>query len=320
LGGIAAASLAFAGTNAAAQNNSLTVMVDWSAHGMHSALHLAVQKSWFKEAGIDVTVLDGKGSTGTIQQVGAGQIEVGFAQLAAMAVARSNGVPVTSIACYVRAGDNGLMVPAGKGYKTLKDLKGKKIAYAAASTTGPFLDAFLAAGGVSRGDFEIINVDASSLVSTYTSNSADAVMSTVAFFLPIVQNARPSEGILWADVGLRLPGYGLIVTQKTMADKSDALAKLVSVQVKAWEYIASGKEDEAVDAVLAQRPNDRLDRNVIKGQLVAYMKLFDTPATKGKKPGWQAQEDWAAAIKAMEEAKVIKPGSKAADYFTNKYF
>ena len=48
------ASLAFAGTNAAAQDNKLTVMVDWSAHGMHSGLHLAVQKSWFQEAELDV--------------------------------------------------------------------------------------------------------------------------------------------------------------------------------------------------------------------------------------------------------------------------
>src|SRR3954466_10022348 len=98
---------------AAAQDNKLKVMVDWSPHGMHAGLHLAKQKGWFQEAGLDVDVLDGKGSTATIQQAGAGQIDVGFAQLAAMAVARSNGVPLTSVACFVRAGDNGVMVPKG---------------------------------------------------------------------------------------------------------------------------------------------------------------------------------------------------------------
>jgi NitT/TauT family transport system substrate-binding protein len=127
---------------AAAQDNKLKVMVDWSPHGMHAGLHLAKQKGWYQEAGLDVEILDGKGSTSTIQQVAAGQVDVGFAQLAAMAVARANGLELTSIACFVRAGDNGVMVPKGSGYKTMKDLEGKRVAYAASSTTGPFMDAF----------------------------------------------------------------------------------------------------------------------------------------------------------------------------------
>jgi NitT/TauT family transport system substrate-binding protein len=318
--GLAAIGLSVATTEVTAQENKLTVMVDWAPHGMHAALHLAVEKGWFEEAGIDVTVLDGKGSTSTIQQTGAGQIDVGFAQLSAMAVARSQGMPVVSIACFVRGGDNGVMVPAGMGYNTLQDLKGKKIAYAAASTTGPFLDAFLQAGGVSREDFEIINVDAASLVSTYTSGAADAVMSTVAFFMPIVQSSRPTEGILWADVGLRLPGYGLVVTPTTLEQKDEALRKLVQVQVRTWDYIFAGNEDEAVAAIIAQRPNERLDPEVLKGQLVAYMKLFDTPATAGKSVGWQSEEDWAAALTAMEDANVLEPGTTPSEYFTNKYF
>src|SRR4051812_7256879 len=214
---------------AAAQDNKLKVMVDWSPHGMHAGLHLAKQKGWYQEAGLDVDVLDGKGSTGTIQQVGAGQIDVGFAQLAAMAVARANGLPVTSIACFVRAGDNGVMVPKGSGYKTMKDLEGKRVAYAASSTTGPFMEAFLKASGTSRDKVTLVNVDASSLVSIYTSGSVDASSSTVAFFLPIVEAARPSEGILWADVGLRLPGYGFLVQQKTLNDRAAVLQKFVTV-------------------------------------------------------------------------------------------
>ena len=316
----AAAALPFGIRNASAQANTLTVMTDWAAHGMHAGLFLAAEKKWFEEAGVNVTILDGKGSSATIQQAATGQVDIGFAQLAAMAVARNNGIPLTSIACWVRAGDNGVMVPAGKGFKTLKDLKGKKIAYAAASTTGPFLDAFLAASGVSKSDFEIVNVDASALVSTYSSNSVDAVMSTVAFFLPIVEKSRPSEGIMWADVGLRLPGYGATVLPQTLTAKNDALAKFVAAQVKAWEYIQSGKVDEAVAAIIAQRSKERLDPVVIKGQLVAYLTLFDTPASKGKKPGWQAEEDWTSALTTMEKAGVIKSGWKSADYFTNKYF
>jgi NitT/TauT family transport system substrate-binding protein len=304
---------------ASAQDNKLKVMVDWSPHGMHAGLHLAKQKGWYQEAGLDVEVLDGKGSTSTIQQVAAGQVEVGFAQLAAMAVARANGLALTSIACFVRAGDNGVMVPKGSGYKTMKDLEGKRVAYAASSTTGPFMDAFLKASGTSRDKITLVNVDSSSLVSIYTSGSVDASSSTVAFFLPIVESARPSEGILWADAGLRLPGYGLLVQQKTLNDRAAVLQKFVTVSNRAWDYIFANHVDEAVDAIVKQRPNEKLDPKVLKGQIQLYMPLFATPATKGKPIGWQAEEDWAAALKAMEDAGVIKPGSKPSDYYTNQF-
>jgi NitT/TauT family transport system substrate-binding protein len=295
------------------------IMTDWAPHGMHAALHLAVQKGWFKEAGLDVEVQDGRGSGSTIQQVAANKIDVGFAQLGAMAPAVANGLPVTSIMGFIRAGDNGLLVPASANFKTLKDLKGKKIAVPAGSATAAFLDAFLKAGGMSRSDLTVISVDSQAMVSTYTSGQVDGALSTVAFFAPIVADVRPSSGILFSDVGLRVPGYGLVVHKDAIDKRTDYFAKVVAVQKRAWEYIFQGHEEEAVDAMLAQRAGLRLDRKVILGQLKAYMPLFNTPATKGKPIGWQAEDDWRAALQTMQEVGMVKPGWKASTFYTNKF-
>ena len=42
---------------------------DFLPWGMHAGLHLGVVKGWFKEAGVDVEVSDGRGSGVTMQQV-----------------------------------------------------------------------------------------------------------------------------------------------------------------------------------------------------------------------------------------------------------
>ena len=118
--------------------------------GRVSGLLLAKQNGAFAAAGLDVDVLDGKGSTTTVQQVAAGQLDIGFGQLGSMAAAVANGIPVTSIMGLVQAGDNGLMVPADSGWKTLSDLKGKRIAVAAGAASTTFFDAFLK-GGTSLG-------------------------------------------------------------------------------------------------------------------------------------------------------------------------
>lgn len=299
--------------------NKVTIMTDWAPHGMHAGLLLAVQKGWFKEAGLNVEVLDGKGSGATIQQVAAGKIDVGFAQLGAMAPAISNGLPITSVMGFIRAGDNGLLVPANAGVRTLQDMRGKKIAVPNGSATSVFLDAFLKAGGLSRKDLQVINVDSQAMVSTYTAGQVDGALSTVAFFAPVVAGVRPSTGILFADVGLRVPGYGLVVHRDSVDKQSDVLGKVVTVNRRVWDYIFSGKEDEAIDAMLAQRAGLRLDRNVLMGQLKMYMPLFDTPATKGKPRGWQAEDDWRDSLRAMEEAGVVKAGWQSANFYTNRF-
>lgn len=313
-----AALLGFAATGAQAQDK-ITIQTDWAPHGMHAGLLLAVEKGWFAEAGLDVDVQDGRGSNATIQQVAAGQIDIGFAQLGAMASAIYSGMPITSIMGFVRAGDNGLMVPRDSGWTTLEDLKGKRIAVPAGGATSAFADAFFEAAGFSRSDFNVINVDSSAMVSTYTSGGADAALSTVAFFKPIVEAARPSEGILFSDVGLRVPGYGLVVLRDTLDAMPEQLETFVAVQERTWEYIFDGNEEEAADAIISQRPDMRLDRDVRLGQLKAYMPLFATPNTEGKPIGWQSEQDWIDALQAMENAELVSAGWKVEDYFTNRF-
>ncbi|MBV8534521.1 MAG: ABC transporter substrate-binding protein [Alphaproteobacteria bacterium] len=321
--GIGAAVLLLAGVMGggaqAADKTKVVIATDFVPHGMHAGLFLAKQKGWFDEAGLDVEILDGKGSGTTIQQVAAGQLDIGFAQLAAMAPAISNGVPVISVMGFVRAGDNGMMVPAESGWTTLKDLKGKKLAVPAGSATAAFADAFFKAGGVSRSDFTIVNLDTSALVAAYASGGVDGALSTVAYFSPIVADRRPSKGILFSSVGLNVPGYGLVVRKNELDSRQDMIGKFVAVQQKTWTYIFAGHQDEAVDSVLAERAGARLDRKIIAGQLALYMPLFDTPATKGKPLGWQAESDWESALSAMKDVGMVKPEFKPADFYTNRF-
>lgn len=302
----------------AQQKEKLSIELDWSPTGMHAGLHLAQQKGWYEAAGLTVQIADGKGSTGTIQHIAAGQYDVGFAGLGAMAAGVSNGMPLTSVACFQRASDYGLMVPANSPWQKLQDLKGKKIAMMSVAGVASFFDPYAKASGMSRNDFQIISVDPSVLMSTYNTGGSDAAVSTVAFFLPIVENVRPSKGILMSDAGLNVPGFGFVVRKQDVDAKASALRKLIEVNQKAWAYILASHEDEGVDAIMKERTDLRLDRNIMMGQLKAYMRFFDTPATKGKPIGWQAESDWVEAIAAMEGVGMVKPGLKPADVYTNK--
>jgi NitT/TauT family transport system substrate-binding protein len=303
----------------AQQPQKLTVRTDFLPWGMHAGLHLAVDNGSFKAAGLDVDVSDGKGSTLVMQQLAAGEIDIGWVQLGPMAVARGKGLPITSIAGFVRKSDLGGLVPKDSDIKTVKDLEGKKVVYAAASSWGSLIDVFFEAGGTSRDKIDLISVDSSALLSTYLSKQADCSLTTYPFAKPLADRQRPSNGLLFSDLGLKFPSYGLVVTEATLASRKDALRRFVPILVQSWEYIYDGHIDEAVAAMMRQRAAEKLDADILKGQIVDYQPFFATERTKEKRFGWQSDEDWKDTLAILERTKLVAAGTKPLDYYTNEF-
>ncbi len=304
---------------AADDAHTLTVRLDWLPSGYHAPIWLAVDKGWFKKAGIDVAVTDGNGSATTVQLVGTGQYDIGWAALSNMAFAYSKGMPVISIAGLFRKGDLALLVPKDSPIHGPKDLKGKKLITTPGSLESPFLDAFFAKGGLTRADIDVLNVDASAKVSTYISGKGDGVFTSTAYTLPVVDPKRPTRPILFADFGLNVPGFGIFTTKSELQKKGEAIRKFVSIVCGSWNYVLNGHEEEAVKAVLHNRAQARLDETLVMAQLKASLPFLHTAASETLPIGFQDDKDWTAAIKAMEQAKMIEPGTKPKDYYTNEY-
>jgi NitT/TauT family transport system substrate-binding protein len=315
--GFAALILLLAAPPSAFAQEKLTVRLDFSPWGVQAAMHLAKHKGWFKEAGLDVDIQDGRGSGNTVQLVNAGQADVGQVQVGLVGSARAQGGTIKSIAGFQRKTDLCILVDRDSPMSKIADLKGKKIVVFAASPWAPFIDSYLKAGGLTRNDLTIDFVDPAALWGTYTAKRADGLMSTVGSALPIADKSRPSKCLLASEAGIEFPSYGLVARDDVIASKGAALKKLIKVQQRAWEHLRTTPED-GVAAMIAERPDTKLDPAVLKGQIKLTIDYFDTPASKGKPIGWQAKEDWEKALKAMEAAGVVKAGWNVEDYYTNQ--
>ena len=294
----------------------IKVRMDWTPWGGQAALHLAQQKGWFAASGLDVSLEDGNGSVTTIQIVGGGeQFDVGHAALASMMIARDKGLPVKAIAVFARLSDIGLLVPKDSGINGPKDLKGKKVIYTAGSLEAPFIDAFLASGGLKRGDLELINVDAASKASSYAVGRADAAFSTIPFFLPVVSQSRASEAIRFADYNLNMPSFGLFATESKLASKRESISKFASIVAASWQYIYNGHESEAADAMIAQRPQAKLDKAILRAQIEALKGFFQLPAPSGQLLGAPIEADFVTAVKTLTDVGLIKTLKDGKEFF-----
>jgi NitT/TauT family transport system substrate-binding protein len=297
--------------------DAIRVRLDWTPWGDQAPFHLAQQSGLFKKYDLDVSIDDGNGSVATVQIVGNGEYDVGHASLAPMAIARSKGLPVKAIAGFIQQNDIGLLVPKDAGIKSAADLKGKKIAFTAGSLEAPFIDRFLASGKLKRDDVELINVDAAGKAGLYMTGRTDAAFSSVPFFLAVVNSKRPSTAVRFSDAGLQFPSFGLFATEKTIAAKHEALKRFVSIVAGCWAYIFHGHEDEGVKAIIAARPQSKLDPKVLREQIDTLKDYALTDAVRSLPPGTMAQSDWQQALTTLSEGGLLGAPVEAKDVFTN---
>jgi NitT/TauT family transport system substrate-binding protein len=305
-----------AGVSSASAQDKLSVRLDFSPWGVQAAMHLAQNQGWFKQAGLDVDIQDGRGSGNTIQLVNAGQADVGQVQVGLVGSARAKGATIRSIATFQHRTDLCILVDKDSPMSRAADLRGKTVVVFAVSPWAPFIDVYLKSGGLTRDDVKVDVVDAAALFGTYIAKRADGMMSTTGSALPIAEASRPSKCLLASDAGIAFGSYGLVAREDTIATKGAALRRLIQIEQRAWAQLHNNPED-GVRAMLAERPDAKLDPVVLLNQIKLTLDYFDTPATKGKPIGWQAQQDWEAALKSMQAAGVINAGWNVNDYYTN---
>jgi NitT/TauT family transport system substrate-binding protein len=299
-------------------DDKLTVRLSWTAYAQHLPLFLAMEKGWFKAAHLDVYIEPGNGSITTVQLVGNGKFDLGHAALSSMAVGAAKGLNVIALAEYLQKSPLGIIYSKDLPIKSLKDFEGKSIIYTPASFESPFLEPFFRGNGVAPSSLKLIGVQASAKISTYLAGKGDAFVTTVPSDMPHVADKRPSSSLLFADYGMNLPTDGLIANTDSLKTKGPAIKRFVSVVSAAWAYILNGHVHEAAVDTIKQRPDDGTTVALLESELNEQISLFGTEG-KTTFPGLQSEDEWAKAIKLMEEAKIIPAGTHPDQYFTNAY-
>lgn len=295
----------------------VAIRLDYTPWGVHAPFHLAQSKGWFAEQGIEAVIDDGNGSVATVQIVGNGQYDIGHASLGPMSIARGKDFPIRSIATLFGQNDICLLVDRNARIKDIAGLKGKAIAYTAGSLEAPFIDRFLAAGGLSRSDLKLQSVDASAKVGLYTSGRVDGIFSSPTFTLPQFQAQRPADVLRFADHGLDFLGYGLFATDEMIARRAKVLGRFASVVAGAWNYLFAGHEDEGVRAIMAARPQARLKPEVLRGQIEELRGYRALPGGQGSPTMAVSAAHWQSTLRILGAARLVPPDAQADGYFTN---
>ena len=191
---VGALAVALVSGSAAVAQEKLSVRLDFLPYGAHAPFYLAQEKGWFKENGVDPTIEDGTGTTTTVQLVGAGKYDLGYAGFVSAVVAREKGVPVKAVAGVLRKSDLGIVVDEKGSIFKPKDLEGKKIYFSPASVETLFMDSYFKAAGVDKSKVDLTSIDISAKVSTYLGGGGDGMFVPVPIYTIRKNIPRLSRG------------------------------------------------------------------------------------------------------------------------------
>lgn len=295
---------------------SVNLRLDWTTLGYHAAFFYGVSKGYYKEAGLDLKIEEGKGSSSVAALVGNDSDDFGFADATTAARLISEGLPVKVVMGIFQRSTLALFFRKD-AMKSPKDLAGKRVSMCAGDAMTIYLPAYLKAVGVKREDVQNVNVDCSVKYTAVAQNRADAVASYGTAGKPLMQAVGIKEvgKFDFADSGITLPSHGIIASIKKIKSNPDQVKRFVAATARSWEA-ARKDPDGAVAAVVAARPLLKGKEPMLKATFLDALQY--TGGTAGKPAGWQSPEDWKKARATLVEFANMKP-IDSAEFFTNEF-
>ncbi len=123
LAAVAAACGGGASKRSATGLDKVTVVLDWTPNTNHSGIYLARAKGWYREADLDVKVIE-PGDTPSLEVLGAGKADVALSVQEEVVPARAKGLPVVSIGAVIQHNTSSLLSLQSAGIKKPGDLPG----------------------------------------------------------------------------------------------------------------------------------------------------------------------------------------------------
>jgi putative hydroxymethylpyrimidine transport system substrate-binding protein len=304
--GMAAVPLALAGAAAlprqrmsAQELTPVTLALDWYPNANHAGIYMAQDRGSFEDAGLDVEIFTPADPTTVLQTVGAGRDTFGITYHHDVLQARSQEVPVVSIAALVQHPLNSLMVLEESDIMSPADLAGATIAVTGVPSDEALLDTMLRANGLSIDEVEVVNVGFD-LMPAVMSGRADAAIGVYWTHETILAEREGSPMRYFRVEEHGVPDYYelvLVAGEETIANEVATVTAFLGALRQGY-HDALADLDGALELLLAESPD--LVEEVEREGLELLAPLWT--GEDGEPFGTQTAERWEAyATWAIEE-------------------
>ncbi len=291
----------------------ISITLDWTPNTNHTGLYVAQELGYFEEAGLKVSIQQ-PGQNITDQIVATGKSHFGVSYQENVIRARSEGIPLVSLAAVIQHNTSGFAALKSANIKSPKDFEGKRYG----SWDSPSEIAILKnVMNRAEADFEQVEV-ISGVYDFFSTIGKDADFEWIYYGWDGV--ATQSRGIEIDYMALKElnPIFDyytpvIISSEKYVAENPELAKSFMTAVRKGYEYCIA-EPDKAADILLKHVPE-------LNGEQVRLSAAYLAKEYQAEAPYWGMQKSsvWTDFATWMSEEGLIPAAIDADKAFTNEF-
>lgn len=295
----------------------VTLQLQWVTQAQFAGYYVALDKGWYKDEGIDLTIIPGGPDQSPVDLVAAGTRDFGTSLLADLAVAVEKKQPVIGIAQIQQK--NGLLLISKKssGIQSPRDFVGKRVGVWLGSWEAQF-DALMAKQGISVDKFTLVSQGYS--MSAFTNDELDVASAMVynEYYNVLESGYKPEDLniIDYAEYGLDFPGDTLFTTTNLVINDPDLCVRMLRASLKGWQY-AIEHQEEAAEIVLKY---DQTGVQTRKHQLSMMKEIAKLVLVDDRQMGRSDDAALQRTIDILVQFEILKEAVNPSEIMTNEFW
>jgi NitT/TauT family transport system substrate-binding protein len=233
-------------TSAQAQERDIKFVLDFISLGRHAPWYVALAKGYYKEEGLNVTILPSKGTADAIRSVVTGVAEIGFVDVPSLVASGSGGKGIRIVAAnYQKPPYCIFTLNPGANVTEPKQMAGLELGSSTASFVPKIWAAFMEMNKVDSKTLKVVNIDAAARVPML---AARKVQSVDQFLMsePAIRRAVPDAKpvcLFAGDYGLEIYANSIGTSEEYLAKNGDVVKKFVRAALRGWKDALANPEE-----------------------------------------------------------------------------
>lgn len=286
------------------------ILLNWFPEAEHGGFYAALEHGFYKDAGLDVKIIPGAPNV-VIQQVASQQVDFGVVNADAIVYGRAQQAPVLALMAPLQISPRCIMVHEKSGIKSFDDIHDMTVAMSNTNAYSHYL----------RKKFPFKNVRVVPYPGNVTQFLQDEKFAQQGYVFSEPFVAREQGGdphvLMVSDVGFNPYTSCLITSEKTRADRSDIVKKIVACSIRGWEqYLKAPQQTNA----LIHSLNKEMSPAILEFGVKELTPLVLDPVATQLGLGTMSEARWQQLVDQLIEIGQLETGKvNIAELYTEEY-
>jgi NitT/TauT family transport system substrate-binding protein len=284
----------------------------------HTGITMAQARGYYEDENLDVQLEPLSGSTASVQAVGSGAAEIGFAGAGAIVAGLSQDVPIIVVANHLQNAPIGVLYRSGLTVNSFADLKGLSIATQATGEDAVALPAFLKDAGLDpETDVDIQVVDGAVKCTLLLAGTVDACTGFSTGQLVRAHEEDPDIGfIAFGNDHIKLIGHSVIVNTDWLKSNEDVVRRFLLATYRGY-LEADSNLHELAQIYTTMYPENGID--LYEQSAIEAHKLMHSDRTDAHGWGWMEDQPWQDYQGLLFKSGTITKETPVSQIYTNAY-